>query len=253
MLVDLHVHAIGHDDRKHNLDNLIPYLEKAKTMNIKEIGFADHDRYFDILNLNLYEDLQKLYPEIKINVGLEVDYFPDKIFEITKIINKFDFDYIIGSVHYIDEWMFDSDKQKQGFLEKDIDEVYKQYLSRIVGAAQTGLFPLIGHLDLIKIFGFKPTKNISETFLEAIKLIQKTGVVIELNTNGWYKPVNELYPSEELIKLCFNYNIPITLSSDAHQAEHVGRDVDKALNLAKKCGYKKIATFANKKVNFVNI
>lgn len=253
MLVDYHVHAIGHNDREHNLENLVPYMEQAKRKNIKAIGFADHDRYLNLLNLDLYSKLQKLYPDIKINVGLEIDYFPDKISETRALIKEYNFDYLIGSVHYIDDWMFDCCKQKDEYEKRNIDEIYREYLKRVVGSAQTGLFSLIGHMDLIKIFGYRPTKSISDTFLDSIKQLKKTKVVVELNTNGWYKPIQEIYPSEEIIKLCFNQDIPITLSSDAHQADQVGRDVDKALSLAKKCGYKKIATFVDKQIKFVNV
>jgi histidinol-phosphatase (PHP family) len=253
VLVDYHVHALGHAAREHTLENLREFIEFALARNIKEIGFADHDRYLNDLNLDLYQELQKLYPQINIRVGLEIDYFPEKMDEIKKIRSSYPFDYCIGSVHYIGEWMFDADKFKERFKEWDIDELYEKYLSLVLGSAQTGLFPLIGHTDLLKIFGNRPTKSLEATFGSFLKELAKTGVVIELNTNGWYKPVNELYPAPQLIELSFQSNLPITLSSDAHQADQVGRDVDKALEIAKKAGYRKIATFASGKVNFVNV
>lgn len=253
MLVDYHVHAIGHGAREHTLENLGEYIQCALERNIKEIGFADHDRYLDDLNLDLYQELQKMYPQINIRVGLEIDYFPDKMEEIKKIRYSYPFDYCIGSVHYVGEWMFDADKFKERFKEWDIDELYNKYLSLVLGSAQTGLFPLIGHMDLLKIFGHRPTRSMETTFGPYLKDLAKTGVVIELNTNGWYKPVGELYPSPQLIEMCFNANLPITLSSDAHQADQAGRDVDKALSIAKKAGYRKIATFAKGKVYFVEV
>ncbi|KJS21051.1 MAG: hypothetical protein VR72_12065 [Clostridiaceae bacterium BRH_c20a] len=253
MLVDYHVHALGHAHREHSLEELIPFLDVALKRNLQEIGFADHDRYLDSLNFNLYKELQELYPKINIRVGLEIDYYPGKLEEIKKIRTSHPFDYVIGSVHYIDEWMFDADKEKQRFEEWDIDELYTRYLSLVIEAANTGLFPLIGHLDLLKIFGNRPKKSIAETFNPYLRDLEKTGVVIELNTNGWYKPINELYPAPELLELCFQANLPITLSSDAHHAEQVGRDVDKALAIAKKAGYTKIATFGNGKVNYINV
>lgn len=253
MLIDYHIHSIGHAAREHNLENLIEYLRWAEKRNIKEVGFADHDRYLNVLNLNLYEKLQTLFPKIKIRVGLEIDYFPKKIEEIIKLKNSFPFDYVIGSVHYIDEWMFDNDKYVDKYKEWDMDRLYEEYLKRVVGSAKTGLFPLIGHMDLIKIFNFRPNKSIKDTFLPSLKELKKTGVVVELNTNGWHKPVKELYPCEEIIKMCFETDIPITLSSDAHQADQVGRDVDKALEIAKNCGYRKLATFSNKRVKLVNV
>ncbi|MGI6225929.1 MAG: histidinol-phosphatase HisJ family protein [Peptococcales bacterium] len=253
VLVDYHVHALGHADREHTLDNLKEFIEVALKRNVKEIGFADHDRYLKDLDFTLYQELQKLYPQINIRVGLEIDYFPGKLEEITKIRTSYPFDYVIGSVHYVGDWMFDADRFKERFKEWDIDELYAKYLSIVLEGAQTGLFPLIGHLDLLKIFGYRPTKDLRATFWPYLQGLKKTGVVLELNTNGWYKPVNELYPSPELIELCFEADLPITLSSDAHQADQVGRDVDKALAIAKKAGYTKIATFGHKTVNFINV
>lgn len=253
LLVDYHVHALGHADREHTLENLIEFLNVAQERNIKEIGFADHDRYLDRLDFSLYQKLQELYPHINIRVGLEIDYFPDKISQVKNKRNSYNFDYVIGSVHYVGDWMFDADRYKDKFGDWDIDELYARYLNLVVEAAQTGLFPLIGHLDLLKIFGHRPVKSLYDTFWTSLRALQKAGVVLELNTNGWYKPIGELYPAPQLIQLCFDTNIPITLSSDAHWAEQVGRDVDKALEIAKKAGYKKIATFGKGKISFVNV
>lgn len=253
VLVDYHIHALGHMDREHTIENIIEYLEYAKERNIKEIGFADHDRYLPNLDFSLYQKVQALYPDVNIRVGLEVDYFPGKEQDLQKIVNSYDFDYLIGSVHYVDHWMFDASNQQENFKNWDIDELYQNYLNLISGAAQTGFFFITGHLDLLKIFGHRPKKSLRETFEPTLKLLKKSGVVVELNTNGWYKPVEELYPEPKLISLCFENNIPITLSSDAHQADQVGRDVHKAVEIAKNCGYKKIAVFNNKKVNYKDI
>ena len=151
MLVDYHIHALGHMDREHTLENLREYLEYARERNIKEIGFADHDRYLANLDFSLYKKVQALYPDINVRVGLEVDYFPGKEQELQKIVNSYDFDYLIGSVHYVDQWMFDASNQQENFSNWDIDELYKKYLSLVTGAAQTGLFFITGHLDLLKI------------------------------------------------------------------------------------------------------
>ena len=253
MLVDYHVHALGHLDREHTLENLIEYMEYAKKNKIKEIGFADHDRYLGDLDFSLYQKVQSLYPDINIRIGLEIDYFPNKIEEIKCFLSSYNFDYVIGSVHYVGEWMFDAAKLQENFKNWDIDELYRRYLELVVEGAQTGFFPLIGHLDLLKIFGHRPTKGLRETYGWALKEISKTGVVLELNTNGWYKPVGELYPEPMLINLLFEHNIPITLSSDAHQADQVGRDVNKALEIAKKAGYNKIAVLGKKEVAFVGV
>jgi len=254
LLIDYHIHAIGHDDREQNMENLLEFVKEAEKKGITEIGFADHDRYLNKLDLNIYNQLQEKSPKVRIKTGLEIDYFPNKLMQIKKYATYYDYDYLIGSVHYIDDWMFDSDKETAIYAKWDNDEMYAAYLHLVEGAVNLGYFSFIGHLDLIKIFGYRPQKrSISETFNDVLGIINKSGIAIEINTNGLYKPVNEIYPSEDILKLSFEKNIPITLSSDAHQAADVGRDIAYAAEIAKKIGYRKIAVFNKMKMSYENI
>jgi histidinol-phosphatase (PHP family) len=64
--------------------------------------------------------------------------------------------------------------------------------------------------------------------------------VLEISTNGRYKPVGELYPDLELLQAAA---LPITLASDAHVPQNVGRDFDLALALARAAGYETVTVF----------
>lgn len=255
MYIDYHVHAIGHEHRLHNEENILKYIDYARINKVKEIGFADHDRYlYEKLDLNLYEKVQKKVQDVRIKVGLEIDYFPDQIPEILKKVNYFPYDYIIGSVHYIGKWMFDNDQEKKEYKDWDHDKLYEKYISLVAESAKKELYDILGHIDLIKIFGIKPVKNKPENiFAPYLKEIAKTGLVVEINTNGLNKPTKEIYPSFPIIELLFENNIPITLSSDAHHPEEVGRDLDKARDQATKVGYRKIPVFSKRKINYINI
>lgn len=252
MYIDYHVHAIGHEHRIHTEENIMKYIEYARRNNVKEIGFADHCRYlYEKLDLNLYEKVQEKVQDIRIKVGLEIDYYPDQINEIEKKVKYFDYDYIIGSVHYIGKWMFDSDKEKKEYENWDHDKLYERYISLVTNSARKDFYDILGHIDLIKIFGIKPVKSKPENiFAPYLKEIAKTGLVVEINTNGLNKPAKEIYPSFPIVQLLFDNNIPITLSSDAHHPEEVGRDLDKARDLAVRAGYKKIPVFTKRRIHY---
>ncbi len=255
MFTDYHVHAIGHEHRLHNEENIMKYIEFARINKVKEIGFADHCRYlYEKLDLNLYKKVQEKVSDISIKVGLEIDYYPDQIKEIEKKVNFFDYDYIIGSVHYIGKWMFDSDKEKREYQNWDHDKLYEKYICLVTESARKDFYDILGHIDLIKIFGIKPVKRKPENiFAPYLKEVSKTGLVVEINTNGLNKPVKEIYPSFPIIQMLFDNNIPVTLSSDAHHPEEVGRDLDKARELALKAGYRKKPVFTKRRLSYEHL
>lgn len=243
MLVDFHVHGMGHGERKHTISDIEPFIMKARERGIKEIGFTEHDRYVEEIDFTVFRVLQEKYPDIKIRVGLEIDYMPGREEEILSFIRKNSFDYVIGSVHYIGEWMFDHPDYIDEYHGKDIDEIYRAYFQLVQQAARTKMFQIIGHLDLIKVFGFRSTKPVLSLVGDLFQVLKQTGVVVEINTNGFYKPVQEVYPETELLEECYKYDIPITFSSDAHEAKDAGRDISQIREVAKKIGYRSIATF----------
>ncbi len=246
MLVDYHVHGRGHQDHPPTMAELARYVETGRKQGIKEIGFADHDWYLAELDLAVYPPLQAEYPDVAIRVGLEVEFFPDKLGEITRRLMPYQFDYLIGSVHYFDDWNFDHPDLRERFQEWDLGDFYRQYFNLVAQAAQTGLFEITGHLDLPKIFGHRPPGNILDYAEPALTAIKAADMAVEINTNGLYKPVGEIYPELKLLQRCYQLGIPITLSSDAHQPETVGRDVALARDLALEIGYREIATFKNR-------
>ena len=77
-------------------------------------------------------------------------------------------------------------------------------------AALSNLFDIIGHMDLIKIFGFRPKENMEDIIMDVLEAIKKSKACVEINTNGWNRPINEQYPDENILKMCFEMGIPIT-------------------------------------------
>jgi len=119
--------------------------------------------------------------------------------------------------------------------------------------ANSKLFDIVGHLDLVKVFGYKPKKNIKDIAKNAIKAIKKANMSVELNTAGLRKKVNEIYPSNELLEMVLNEGINLTLSSDAHSIEQVGFKIDETLNKLKQLGVSELAIYKDRKKFLVKV
>lgn len=256
-MIDYHIHTTRCGHAKGNMKD---YVKRARELSLHEIGFADHlplitkqdpSLTMSIDQLDEYvqsiESLKNEFPDISIKTGIEADYLPGLEEETARLLNAYDFDYVIGSIHFIDGWGFDDSRYIEGYKDWDIYELYAHYFRLVKGAAESSLFDIIGHMDLIKKYNFKPNKDIAPLLEETTRAIKNAGVCVEINTAGLRKPVGEIYPSLEILKICFNAGIPITLGSDAHAPEQVGMDFDQALSYAKQAGYREYAIFSGRK------
>jgi len=258
VLIDYHIHTIFSDGK----NDLIDYVDEAVKRKIDEIGFSDHihfkkvDWSMNLTNLpnyvNKITQLKKA-SKISIKMGLEIDFVPSKMNKLMQMINKFNFDYLVGSVHFIGGWTIDDERQIHKWKGKNVDEVYQQYFALVQSMTKSGLFDIVGHLDLVKKFDFRPKKDISGLLLETVEIISKSKMCVEVNTAGLRKPCREVYPSEKLIKMCFDKGLPITLGSDAHSPEEVGADFEKVANLLRKIGYTEIIRFTRRNREFVEL
>ena len=110
-------------------------------------------------------------------------------------------DFVLGSVHFLrGDWPFDHAGQEAEFARRDINEVYADYYERITAMARSGLVDCLSHLDLVKIFGFRPTNDLTDVLDAVLSEIRVADLAMELSTAGWRKPVGELYPSDEIIR-----------------------------------------------------
>ncbi len=259
-MIDYHIHT---KRCGHAVGEMADYVREAISCGFDEIGFNDHlplngdsgkkqglSMLLDELPnyINDVVDLRKLFPEIKIRLGIEADYTPDSESYTRELLAEYDFDYVMGSVHYIGAWAFDHPGEREKWDSKDVDLVYKEYFELLRKSAQTSLFDIIGHCDLVKKFGNRPNNEISQDLADTAKVFKECGVAIEINTSGLRKPVNEIYPSCDILKIYRKYDIPIVFGSDAHTPDDVGRDFDKAMLLASQAGYEEFVKFENRKM-----
>ncbi|NLX03488.1 MAG: histidinol-phosphatase HisJ family protein, partial [Syntrophomonadaceae bacterium] len=168
---------------------------------------------------------------------------------IQQIIHSYDFDYIIGSVHFIDGWGFDHPDFRHLFEGKDIDQVYGRYFELVQMAVKSGLFDIIGHLDLIKIWGHRPRRNNVMFYVEPLlNSIKAAGVLIEINSAGLRKPVGEIYPQKEIIDFMASKQIAVTLGSDAHHPWQVGEGLQEAQVVLINAGFTHLASLQQRQV-----
>lgn len=259
MLVDLHTHTYLSDGKDSHEEMVAAAIFKG----INEIGFSDHISIKPIdwaMPIERADDMVKRVEAvrkstnsqtIKIKQGAEVDYFVGHEQPIKELISSLPLDYVIGSVHFLDDWNFDTDISP--YDEISIDRFYKQYFKVLQQSARSGLFDIIGHCDLAKKFRYYPSFSLDDLYSKTAQVFKETNVVVELNTSGRIKPCNEFYPSATFLQQLARYRVPITLGSDAHVEQNVGQFFDDAISELKALGYKEIVTFTQRKREYIKI
>ena len=249
MRIDLHNHTSRCNHAEGTIDE---YIEKAIELGIDIYGFSEHapmdfdPKYrlrFEEMNdyaADILAAKEKYKDKIEILLGYEVDYLPGHMDD--RVLNA-DVDYLIGSVHFLDKWSFDNPEFLSGWKERYIDDIWQAYFEAVEMMAKSGLFDIVGHLDLIKVFKYLPRRDIRNLAKKALAAISEADMVLELNGAGLRKPVKEIYPSKPLLEEAFSLGIPITFGSDAHKVEQVGYGYDEAVSLAREVGYTKAVTF----------
>jgi len=149
-------------------------------------------------------------------------------------------------VHFVDGWGVDDSRYLSGFAEWDIDALYARYFDLVGGAAETGLFDTIGHVDLVKKFGHRPIADQSASYAALAARLARSGVCAEVNTAGLRKPVGEVYPHPHLLRAMHDSGVPMTIGSDAHAPDEVAADLSAALDLLRGAGYTQLITFVRR-------
>lgn len=264
MLTDYHVHMI--ETGEFSTEWLKKYVESARKCGIEELGISEHAYFFnetknilsnpwvdnrrglDFKNyLQLFEKAQS--EGIPVKMGIEMDYTPGKEKEMKEFIDAYPFDYVIGSIHWIGGWGIDNQAEKEEYEKRDIFEVYEQYFDQVVTLSESRIFDFVGHIDLIKIFSYKPDdqKFVEKQYDRAVNALAASGTSIEISTAGLRKPVGEIYPDPIFLKKCYDVGVTIVLSSDAHHPKHVGFAYDKSIQLAKWAGYDEVQVITQRR------
>ncbi len=236
---------------RHAVGEPTEYAARARALGLEEIGFSDHSPMrrddFDDWRMRLdqladyverVERARREHPGLRIRLALEVDYLPGGEDWIRDLAARHPWDYLIGSVHYLDHgWDIDNPKKLDQWRARDAGEVWSAYCERLAQAAASGLFDILGHADLAKKFAIYPERDPAPLFEPVWAAARRRGVAIELNTAGLRKDCREIYPAPALLSAARAAGVPITFGSDAHAPDEVGADFDRAVALARSVGY----------------
>jgi histidinol-phosphatase (PHP family) len=252
---------------RHAVGEPVAYAARAAALGLSEIGFSDHSPMrhndFDDWRMRsgqLDEYVEKIrqtqrdVPGLTIRMALEVDYLPGQEEWIRELAARHPWDYFIGSVHYVSGgWDIDNPAKLSCWRERDAFEVWAEYFDWLTQAAASGLFEIIGHADLPKKFGFRPTRDCTPLFERFLSAAASTHTTIELNTAGLRKDCREIYPSRPLLELARDRGVAITFGSDAHRPEEVGMNFAEAVALARSVGFTQTARFERRQRQLVTL
>lgn len=254
MLTSYHNHTNWSD----GAPTLAAQIQAAKEAGLDELGISDHyvlhpsgEEVEWSLPLDLLGDyvlqIRAAAAEVRgltLRLGIEADYFPETVDELRERLAPYPFDYVIGSVHYVDAFPIDEHARFWDALpEEERNEVWRRYWVRIRQMAESGVYDFAGHLDLPKKFGHRPTAELSAEVTAALDAIAAADMAIEINTAGWSLPAKEGYPSLELLREARRREIPLLINADAHFPEFLTRDFDRARSLAREVGYTELVRY----------
>ncbi|MFA6003085.1 MAG: histidinol-phosphatase HisJ family protein [Elusimicrobiota bacterium] len=181
---------------------------------------------------------------IPVRLGIEADFFADTAEELRQTLAEYDFDYIIGSVHFAGGFLVDEGRHKWAELAPQEREAkWGIYWDSVAAMARSRIFDFAAHLDIPKRFGFKMLQAAPPNALAALDAIAAAGMALEINTSGWHHPVHEPYPSAALLAAARQWDIPILINSDAHNPEDIARSFGPAMLLAKNTGFTEVVRY----------
>lgn len=279
MLIDYHMHW---EYGKYEENWVKDFFIQAKKMGLKEIGITEHTHGFKEFEELYYEELilddteignfqkkwlnnnktkfvhtldeyqnfvkmlkSKGYP---IKIGLEVCNFKNQQ-KVMEILSKYEWDYLIVSIHFIKGWGFDFEILKNKFNEKPLEEIWQDYYEEIENVAKTKFYDVLGHPFNLRLFENIPNKeDIDHILHKTAKILKENNMIVDINTGTFHRyPIKEITPYKDFMKYVKKYNIPVILSSDAHYSEHVGYMIKEASEYAKSFGINKIVMFDKRK------
>ena len=245
-MIDYHLHVIAHGERPMSVENILQYCEVAHERGIHQMGITEHDRYLDDIDLAVFQEAREMSEDVGLRLGIEIDFVPGAEERMDRDASALPYDYVIGSVHRVDEEEVDRASDQSIYEKYETYDLYEAYYSNVRKAALSGRFEVLGHPDLIKIFRRFPDRDITPILEETADAVAESGVVVDVNAAGLRKPVGEIYPARDFLAMFHRRGVPIILSSDAHAPDQVAMGYDKSLKLVHDVGYREVVTFKDR-------
>jgi histidinol-phosphatase (PHP family) len=269
MLSDYHLHLRPDDLEASAAEyfteaNAERYRAAASDRGIVELGVSEHVyRFAQALSVWQHplwreyarDDLDEYCAFVRertdLRLGIEADFVPGAEDRIANLLQARDFDYVVGSVHFLREGAVDDEDYSVWGAARSAEDVWRRYFEAIAESARSGLFDIIAHPDLVKYWGpshreRRPQGDLRRYYEPAVAAIAEAGVAVEVSTAGLRKPAGELYPARPFLEMCLDAGVPLALSSDAHRPEDVGADYDRALAQLAELGVSELCAFARR-------
>jgi histidinol-phosphatase (PHP family) len=263
VLTDYHLHLRPDEpdttaERYFTAENVERYRDAAAAAGIEELGASEHVyRFRQALDLwrhpfweeQACDDLDAYCEFLRgagLRVGVECDFVAGAEDRIADLLAARDFDYVVGSVHFVGDAAVDHPDWDVWDERTDPDEVWSRYFGALAECARSGLFDILAHPDLVKVWGRgrpSPSGDLRRFYEPAVEAIAASGIAVEVSTAGLRKPVGELYPARGFAELCAGAGAAFALSSDAHLPEHIGFGYEHAIELLGSLGVEEICVF----------
>jgi histidinol-phosphatase (PHP family) len=265
VLTDYHLHLRPDDTGEANdyfsVQNVDRYLASAEEHDIDELGVSEHVyRFTQALEIwdhpywesSALDDLDAYVEFVRstpLRLGIECDFVPGAEDRIANLLER-DFDYVVGSIHFLGEQGAVDDRRYDVWEAiGDPDELWSTYFRWQAELARSGLFDVVSHPDLVKIWGDdrpQPKRDLRFHYEPLVEAVAETGIAVEVSTAGLRKPVGELYPAPALGEMLAEAGAAFALSSDAHAPDQVGFGYDRALDLLSDLGVEAISVFEHR-------
>jgi len=273
MLTDYHLHlrpdeAEATAERSYTSANAERYRLAASEQGIAELGVSEHVyRFRQALALwrhpfweryavdDIDEYCSFVREQTDLRLGIEADFVAGAEDRTAALLESRDFDYVVGSVHFIRDGAVDMDDfgvwdPKRPDLTPD--RIWTRYFETVAESARSGLFDIIAHPDLVKIWGDAHPERVPDRdprfyYEPAVEAFSEAGVAVEVSTAGLRKPVGEIYPARGFLEMCVEAELPVALSSDAHRPADVGAGYEQALELLDELGVRELSVFEHRR------
>lgn len=275
MLTDLHVH-LRSDAREATAQsaftaaNAERYAEVASERGIEFLGVSEHVyRFRQALEVwrhpfweeNATDDIDAYCDFVRTDtplaLGIEADFIRGREDGLADLLEERDWDYVLGSVHFVGDGAVDMGGEWDVWRrESDPERVWASYFETLGEAARCGLFDVIAHPDLVKMWGGerpRPARDPRFHYQLAMDGIAESDVAIEVSTAGLRKPAAEIYPAPAFLSMCLEAGRPVTLSSDAHTPNDLGYRYEEAVDLLRSMGVEEVAVFEGRRRRLVSL
>jgi histidinol-phosphatase (PHP family) len=264
VLTDYHVHLRPDEagtppERHFTHANADRYRVAAEEQGIAELGVAEHVYRFSAA-LDVWEhpfwrewardDLDAycgfVREETDLRLGIEADFVPGREDRMANLLEEREWDFVVGSVHFLRELSLDTEEHSIWGAGESPERVWRRYFETVAESARCGLFDIVAHPDLVKVWGARvprPDGDLRRFYEPAVEAFADAGVAVEVSTAGLRKPAGEIYPAPAYLEMVVDAGCPIALSSDAHAPDQLGFRYEQALELLDSVGVRELAVF----------